>query len=179
LTRADSAAIEALYRELEDSAAAVVREAAPDGAIRFERIADMSYHGQGHQLRIVLADRFDPSDAERRFMAAYRDAYGYAYDDMEAQIVTLRVIASVSGDLAPVATAIEDRPAAPGRVRKAFDPVSASFVDHAVLAMDRLAPGQQIAGPAIVEDRGSTVRIGQGARARFRPEGWLHIEMPA
>jgi N-methylhydantoinase A len=181
LTRLESAdpdRIEALFGELEASAAAVVRQAAPDGAIRFERIADMSYHGQGHELRIVLArDHFDPEDAAQRFMAAYRDAYGYAYDDMEAQIVTVRVIASVTGELAPVATPAAACPPDPGRVREAYDPATSTFVDHDVFTMERLAPGQAIAGPAIIEDRGSTVRIGQGALASFRPEGWLQIEI--
>ncbi len=110
-------------------------------------------------------------------MAAYREAYGYAYDDMEAQIVTVRVIASVTGELAPVATPAAACPPDPGRVRKAYDPATSTFVDHGVFTMERLAPGQAIAGPAIIEERGSTVRIGQGASARLRPEGWLQIEI--
>jgi N-methylhydantoinase A/oxoprolinase/acetone carboxylase beta subunit len=183
LTRLESAepdAIEALFTELAADAATVVRQAAPEGAIVFERIADMSYHGQGHQLRIVLdPERFELDDAARRFEDAYRAAYGYAYDDMEAQIVTVRVIASVTGDLAPVATPAPACAPDRGRVRQAYDPASEAFVPHTVVAMDRLAPEQEIAGPAIIEERGSTVRIGQGAVASFRPEGWLRIEIGA
>jgi N-methylhydantoinase A/oxoprolinase/acetone carboxylase beta subunit len=180
LEQAEDDAIEALFGELEASAAAVVREAAPEGAIAFERIADMSYHGQGHQLRIVLDPaRFAVDDAAGRFKAVYQAAYGYAYDDMEAQIVTVRVIASVVGDLAPVATpAAADEPDR-GHTRSAYDPAAAAFVDHAVFAMASLAAEQAIEGPAIIEDRGSTVRIGSGAKASLRPEGWLHIQIEA
>jgi N-methylhydantoinase A/oxoprolinase/acetone carboxylase beta subunit len=96
---------------------------------------------------------------------------------MEAQIVTVRVIASVTGELAPVATPAAACPPDPGRMRKAFDPASSAFVDHGVFAMERLGPGQTITGPAIIEERGSTVRIGLGATASFRPEGWLQIEI--
>ena len=181
LTRLDQAnpsTIETLFTDLEVTAAAVVREAAPEGVIAFERIADMSYQGQGHQLRVVLDNEtFAIGDATRRFKDAYRAAYGYAYDDMEAQIVTVRVVASVSGDLAPVAAPVAAGVAGRGRTRSAYDPITRAFADHDVFTLLDLVPEQRILGPAIIGDRGSTVRIGRGASASFRPEGWLRIEI--
>jgi hypothetical protein len=143
----------------------------PDTSVNLE-----AWDGAGRVNVLVMGLS---SDLARRFEDAYRAAYGYAYDDMEAQIVTVRVIASVTGDLAPVATPAPACAPDRGRVRQAYDPASEAFVPHTVVAMDRLAPEQEIAGPAIIEERGSTVRIGQGAVASFRPEGWLRIEIGA
>jgi N-methylhydantoinase A len=44
-----------------------------------------------------------------------------------------------------------------------------------VYAFDRLAPGQTIAGPAIVESATTTVLLRLGDLAAVTPQGWLDI----
>jgi N-methylhydantoinase A len=41
-----------------------------------------------------------------------------------------------------------------------------------------LAPGQSIAGPAIVESAMTTVLLRPGDQARTTPHGWLDIAVP-
>jgi N-methylhydantoinase A len=44
-------------------------------------------------------------------------------------------------------------------------------VDTAVYDRARLATGDEIAGPAVVEEEGSTLVIGPGATGRVTPDG--------
>ena len=47
-----------------------------------------------------------------------------------------------------------------------------------VYDFDALAPGQAIAGPAIVESAMTTVLLRPGDRATVTPHGWLDIAVP-
>ena len=44
-----------------------------------------------------------------------------------------------------------------------------------VFAFDSLAPGQEIAGPALVESATTTVLLQRGDTARVTPIGWLDL----
>lgn len=44
--------------------------------------------------------------------------------------------------------------------------------------LDRLAPGQSIAGPAIVESAMTTMLLREGDSARVDDKGWLDITVP-
>ena len=48
-----------------------------------------------------------------------------------------------------------------------------------VYRFDALAPGQTIAGPAIVESAMTTVLLRPGDRATVTPQGWLDIAVSA
>ncbi len=178
LDRADgpeSAAVDAVFAELTAEAEAAVKSAAGDTPITVELLADMAYHGQGHTLRVPLREGpFDPADAARRFAKGYADAYGYAYDDMVAQIVTLRVVATAETPAAPVA----EPPAPDGgarRERMAYDPADKAFVPHSVVSIPSLAAGERVDGPALIEADGTTIRIGRGAFATMSDAGYVRI----
>jgi N-methylhydantoinase A len=95
LASADPAQTGALYLELQAEAAAVVGQAAPGAPVAFARAADMCYAGQGHQIRVdVASGPFDRDDVSARFAREYRARYGYTYDDLEVELVTLRVTAT-------------------------------------------------------------------------------------
>ncbi len=49
------------------------------------------------------------------------------------------------------------------------------WTDVKVFEFDALAPGQAIAGPAIVESAMTTVLLRPGNRAAVTPHGWLDI----
>ncbi|MGI9417065.1 MAG: hydantoinase/oxoprolinase family protein [Geminicoccaceae bacterium] len=161
------------FAALEVEAKQVVGQAAGEAAIGIERILDMAYAGQGHQLRVSI-DSLDPDALARAFADAYRRAYGYAYDDLESQIVTFRAIATADGP-----TASTGRPAggftSAKRLRQAYCPIAGGMIDHQVLAFD--AVNGTMRGPLLLEQAGSTVRVGAGATARMDPRGWLEVEL--
>jgi N-methylhydantoinase A len=180
LAQANPIRLAALFAELEAEAAAVVREAAPAAPVRFARAADVCYHGQGHQIRVTLA----PGDAglaspaiAERFLSEYRARYGYTYEDLEIELVTLRVTAS-----AERATPEPSAPAPEGAAREAlkgerpaWSPRGRRFVPHRVYAMERLAAGASLAGPAILEEDASTLIVGDGATAVVDGRGWVMV----
>jgi N-methylhydantoinase A len=182
LAQADPARLAALFTELESEAATVVSEAAPATPIRFARAADVCYHGQGHQIRVTLAPGdtgLAPAAIAERFLAEYKARYGYTYEDLEIELVTLRVTASAERATpeptvaAPAGAASE---ALKGE-RPAWSPRARRFVAHRVYAMDRLAPGTSLTGPAILEEDASTLIVGDGATAVVDGRGWVMVTL--
>jgi N-methylhydantoinase A len=185
LAAVDLARLEGLYRDLEAEAAVVVQQATPGASLRFARAADMCYAGQGHQIRVGLS-RPDGGGLERgeiadRFAREYRERYGYAYDDLEVQVVTLRVTATAEGRGASVAAS---SPGFPGKARgalkgerPAYAPRAGGFFPHRLYAMAALGMGALVTGPAIVEEEASTLIIGPGASGVVDPRGWILVTL--
>ena len=182
LAHADTARLAALFAELEAEAAAVVRHAAPAAGVRFARAADVCYHGQGHQIRVTLAAGdagLAPAAIAGRFLAEYKTRYGYTYEDLEIELVTLRVTAAAERTAPePSAPAPEGaaREALKGE-RPAWSPRGRRFVPHRVYAMGRLDPGASLAGPAILEEDASTLIVGEGATAVVDGRGWVTVTL--
>jgi N-methylhydantoinase A len=73
----------------------------------------------------------------------------------------------------PAEPQIAIRPAARPRRRQAI--YGEHSTDAAVYALDAMAPGQEIAGPALIETETTTVLVGAGDRATVTPTGWIDI----
>jgi N-methylhydantoinase A len=175
-TAIDLDAITAVYATLEVRAAdALDREGFDPSAHRFVRTADLRYDGQAFEVRVAVPA--GPIDAalQRTVVAAFHDEherlYGYAYRDRAdrhpVEWVNLRVsgvgpirrprlerLAAGDGDIARAHT---------GTRRVTFD---GEPVDTAILAREHLLADDEIAGPAIVEEFGSTVPVHPGFTAR-------------
>jgi N-methylhydantoinase A len=181
LAEADPAQLSTLFAELEREAASVVSDAAPGAPLSFARAADICYAGQGHQIRVALA----PGEAglareamATRFLAEYRARYGYTYADLEIELVTLRVTATAERSL------VDPAPAGMGPAgdaqksdRPAWSPRSRRFISYRVYAMERLAAGATLAGPAIVEENASTLVVGEGATAAVDARGFIMVTL--
>ena len=61
--------------------------------------------------------------------------------------------------------------------RKAYSGISRDFVPYTVYDRYKLFPGATLSGPAIVEERESTVIIGEDARATVDEYGFLWIDL--
>lgn len=166
-------ALEDTFAELAEEAEAVVSQAAPGARIHCKHIAEMRYVGQGHQLRVPLDD-LNPQAIAVTFADTYRAAYGYAYDDLEPEIVTLRLAAESDQPTASV-TFGSPGTEAPATMRHAWDPVTGAMVAHQALPF--VAVTDVIEGPALLSQPGATVLIGTGAKAERRPGGWLEISL--
>jgi len=160
--------IESLYREMEEQgrraiAASTVR---PDSIVTF-RSADMRYVGQEHAVTVdlpqALFDRADREGIKKAFDAEHLQRYGTSAPQQPSDLVSLRV--TVLGAMAKPprqrqAMAGETPAAGALRNRK---PVcfsaAAGFVDTPVYARTELAPGNRIAGPALIEEHASTTTV--------------------
>lgn len=165
--------LQAILDDLLAQARSVVAAAAPDAPQGASLFADLRYFGQGHQLRVPLDD-LSHGAITTAFRAAYLQSYGYAYDDMEVELVTLRaeVHASSTGPtFRPLAGSGAVRP-----TRLAWDPIARAMVPHQVVAFATMEG--QITGPALINQPGATIHVSQGATATRNPAGWLDISLP-
>ena len=106
----------------------------------------------------------------RAFDDLYTSLYGRVQPELAIDVVNWRVIAEGPRPEIELPTA-SGAARADGSVvkgqRAAYMPEAGAFVDTVVYDRYALVDGQRFEGPAIVEERESTVVIGSGARARI------------
>jgi len=140
--------------------------------ITFNRTADMRYIGQGHEVSVVLPDGVLAAADLPRISAAFEKAYAALYGrkgpDVPLQVVNWRVVAS--GPRPQMNLKFAHDGGASKDVRKgsrqAYFPELGGYVKTEIYDRYALQPGMSFAGPAIVEERESTLIVGAGARAQ-------------
>jgi len=141
-------------------------------AIGYQRTADMRYVGQGHEVSVTLPDGVlsaaHSAQISAAFAATYRGLYSREGPDVPLEVINWRVVASGPR---PETTfnLVRDssrRTEIRKEFRRAYFPERESYVETPVYDRYTLKPGMQFAGPAIVEERESTLIVGAGGRAR-------------
>jgi N-methylhydantoinase A len=141
-------------------------------AISYQRTADMRYVGQGHEVSVMLPDGAlgleHLTPIANAFEETYRALYGRKGPDVPLEVINWRVVASgprpamnfkLSRD---TANHTDTRKAS----RSAYFPEHGRYVDTAVYNRYALTPEMKFDGPAIVEERESTLIVGVGGHAR-------------
>jgi N-methylhydantoinase A len=154
----------------------------PRDAITICRAVDMRYQGQGYEIEVPVGD--GPSDTlvadlPRRFASLYREIFSLSHIDEPLEVVNWKVEAigprpALGGDMHLVA---RDGNRTARGTRRAYFPEAGGFVDCPVYDRYTLAPGQEIVGPALIEEDESTCAIGVGDRARLDTHGNLVTEL--
>jgi N-methylhydantoinase A len=146
--------------------------------VRVQRSAEMRYGEQIFEITVPLDgidwDAADPlPQIVERFHDRHEELYTYALREQDAVLVNAR--ASVIGVLPGVPDEprlAERAPSTPNGERRVW---LRAWATVPVFEFDGLAPGQTIAGPAIVESAMTTVLLRPGNRATVTPHGWLDI----
>jgi N-methylhydantoinase A len=146
--------------------------------VTLHRSADMRYGEQVFEIPVALDDVDWDSDAlatvlADRFHAAHQRLYTYALRDQEAVLVNARL--SVIGRLPPVDGAISETPAVDVGPKAQRMVYLGGWIQVPVFDFVKLAAGQRIAGPAVIESDTTTVLLRAGDQARFDPRGWLSV----
>jgi N-methylhydantoinase A len=181
---ADFAKLEALFRELESEGEKTLRKAGAEGPVAFTRSVEARFVGQGSETSLAVPQgdfaAVDPAQLRRRFDETYERLYGRTYPESPVEFVNFCVRASL-----PVKLLSLPRISVKGRAadalkgeRSAYCGVAREFVTHAVYDRYRLPPGAEVEGPAVLEERESTVLVGAGGRARADEYGFLWITLP-
>jgi len=189
LDRGDPAALESAFRALEDEARAVMADTGLKlETARFQRLADGRFLGQGFDLVVALPDGpYDGRDtgATRRaltaaFESAYREKFSLTPPDVPVEFINIRVAvrAPVAGADVAVQSDARGGGGAVKGTRRAYFPERRGFEETTVYDRARLAPGDEIAGPAVVEEDGSTLVIGPGGTAKVAATGNLIVTLP-
>jgi len=186
----DHAAVQKTFDELTEKAATALDAEGFDRADhRYARTVDLRYFGQAFEVRVAAPEgAVDPAYAAAvadAFHAEHRRLYGYDFrDDPRQQVewVNLRVT-GVGPITRPELREIEPAGRGDGdvvvRARRSTRPVcfdpDAGYVDTDVYWRADLLAGDTVAGPAIVEEFGSTVPVHPGFTVRVDSFGNLVI----
>lgn len=175
----DWPAIQRLLAEMEAEGIALLeRSGVATGTVSLERAADMRLAGQAHEITVELGSApLRPGD-EARLVAAFETTYsglfGRVPPDVALEVVSWRVrLAGPTPELplpaieaGSSAQQAADAAASMKGERRAYFPELGGYRPTPVYDRYRLRPGMALAGPAIVEERESTVVIGPAGEAR-------------
>ncbi|MFC5750480.1 hydantoinase/oxoprolinase family protein [Actinomadura rugatobispora] len=185
-TELDPGVLADAFAALESEAAAALdREGFPPGRRRFARTADLRYYGQAFEVRVAVPDGPAGSagfraEVVRRFHDAHEALYGYCYRDDPGRHPVEWVNYRVSG-IGPIERPrLRERPPGdkdPSRALASSRPVhfGEGWTDTPVYERARLAPGDVVEGPAIIQEFGSTLPLHPGFRAEMDPYGNLTV----
>ncbi len=184
LDNADFEALEGLFADLERDGAAVLQSAGKAEAVTFQRTLSMRFVGQGSETDLPIERKpffhFSKKEIRALFDAAYRKLYGRTYPETPVEFVTFKVRARIpqvpfkipkrKAEQTDLASCIKG-------VRDAFSVNRRAFMPFTVYDRLRLFPGASFKGPAIVEEKESTIIIGEDARATVDDYGFVWIDL--
>ncbi|MBI3092500.1 MAG: hydantoinase/oxoprolinase family protein [Candidatus Tectomicrobia bacterium] len=182
----DLEAINALYEEMERQGTELLLQAGvPRREVRCLRTCDMRYRGQGFEVPVPIPAgvlrQVSRADIRRNFDATYEKLYHRLNPDADVEGVSWRVL--VTGPdpriARPVAEeAVGDAAQAIKGERLVFFEENGGHAPCRVYDRYKLGPGLSFRGPAVVEERESTVVIGPGAAARVDENLNLILDLP-
>jgi N-methylhydantoinase A len=181
LDAADPSELEKTFAEMEEAALAeLLQEQFPRERLTTLRSAGMRYRGQSYEVSVpVLGLQSDADIAvlAKRFHEAHRRRYGHMAASEAVEIVNFQVTA-VGQIPKPrfdkIVAPDNVHPPAPHEIRTAYFS-AAGAIEAPVIRRSTLQPGATLAGPAIIEEKTSTVVLYPGQRARI--DGYLNIEI--
>jgi len=184
LGNADPVEIEKIFRELETEATKILKKEAAEKEIKFERSLDMRFVGQGAETNLPLSERdftkMKKEEVRRLFDGVYEKLYGRTYPDSEVEFINFKVRASLPERLLqlpkPEKKTMSLDDAVKGR-RPAYSPKARDFIPYLVFDRYKLFPAATFLGPAIIEEKESTVVVGEDAMVSVDDYGFLWIDI--
>ena len=184
LNDASFADIEGIFKGLESDASKILQKEASGDMIRFERSLDMRFVGQGSEMNIPVPggdfSKVTPGEVRKFFDDAYERLYGRTYPDSEVEFINFKVRASlpekllqlpkVDGKGRTLEKAVKGQ-------RLAYSPISKDFIPFTVYDRYNLFPSAQFPGPAIIEEKESTLIVGEGSHVSVDDYGFLWIDL--
>ena len=184
LDTADLKEIEHLFQELEKEGAAILQQSGKEESIIFERTLMMRFVGQGAETDLEIEskpfDQWDKSEIRGFFDDAYKKLYGRTYPETPVEFVTFKVRASLPARefrIPPIRQSEGNLADCIKGERKAFSLVRKEYIPYTVYDRFKLFPGAKIPGPAIIEERESTIIVGEDASASVDEFGFVWINL--
>jgi N-methylhydantoinase A len=179
-SRLDPRQVGKTFREMEAEGRRRLADASFFGPVSVRPSADMRYGEQVFEVAVPLdgVDLEAPDLLQQladAFHARHEELYTYSLRDQDAVLVNARI--AVIGELPGLPqepTVRAQEPAKPTQVRRIY---LGGWVEAPVYAFDALAPGQALAGPALIESATTSVLLRRGDRAHTKNFGWLDIDV--
>ena len=165
--------LEAIYGEMEkEGRAAIADSAVKPSEIKISRAADMRYVGQEHAVTVDLDDALfknkDRQGIKNQFDEVHAVRYGTSAPREPADMVSLRL--TVTGLMQkPSPRSVQEGSKQPEkdavlRTKQVYFREAERFVPTPVYARTLLRHGNEIEGPALIEEHASTTVIAPGDR---------------
>ena len=185
LSKAAFAEIEHIFGELEVEAAKILEKEAAHETIRYERSLDMRFVGQGAEVNVPLPPgdftKLTKDTVRRYFDEVYEKLYGRTYPDSEAEFINFKVRATLPERLLQLPKLERGKgrtlDAAIKGERLAYSPMARDFIPYTVYDRYKLFPDARFPGPAIIEERESTLIVGEDAYASTDEFGFLWVDL--
>jgi N-methylhydantoinase A len=144
----------------------------------------MRFVGQGAETDLVIDPKpftqWTRQEIRDRFDAEYKRLYGRTYPETPVEFVTFKVrttlptppfvMPALTSDTARLSDCIKG-------TRKAFSVLQKAYIDFTVYDRSKLFAGANFTGPAIVEERESTIVMGEDAAATVDDKGFVWIRI--
>ena len=152
-------------------------------AVSIQRVTDMRYAGQGHEISIQMPDgKLGPDsikEIQKRFIEEYELRYSKSIPAISMETVTWRVI--VSGSTPEVTPKLEKESETESASKSSrpvyFPELGVRPVDCKVYDRYALKAGDSFDGPAIIEEMESTSVIGPNTKIRIDDFGNIIIDI--
>jgi N-methylhydantoinase A len=177
----DFSRINLLLNEMQEEAAAIVTAGALGAKLQAHRVVEMRYLGQGHEISVPLpAGKLRAADAKKlraQYEARYERQFGLRIADVPVEFLTWSVnISTKEKDLKVKGGKTRKAKAIPESKRKVFDPSSGKLESIPSFRRQDLAPGVQLAGPALIAEPQTTTLVPRGWRCGVAAAGHLLLE---
>ncbi len=164
LDRIDIAQINALFDEMAAESDSVVRAGAPDRELMHKRSAFMRYHGQGHEIEVVLPDRNLTTDDIPQLVTDFEEEYSRQFSravpGMTIEILNWAIKTStISKTSPPTPKRVASQKVGSKVTRSICCEVTGSTVKAAVLERATLQAGDTMYGPALIIEPQTTTYV--------------------
>lgn len=184
LDEADFHEIEKIFNEMEREGAKTLQKTGETKNIQFERSLDMRFVGQGAETNVFVSKRnftqVKREEVRRQFDEVYENLYGRTYPDSPVEFINFKVRASLPERLLQLSKLEKKRDSLRNAIkgqRPAYSGIAKDFIPYTVYDRYKLFPGAQFKGPAVIEERESTVIVGEDASVSVDDHGFLWIDL--
>ncbi|MBA2441840.1 MAG: hydantoinase/oxoprolinase family protein [Rubrobacter sp.] len=167
LAGVDTRKLEKAYRKLEDRAAGHL-----DAPV-YDRRADLRYRGQSFEIPVNANGLSSPKELASRFHDAHERRYGYRMEGETAELVNLRLVATVAVERPELREAPAESSERTERREANF---GGEWREVPVLDRAGMGAGSRVEGPAVVEFAGSTCVVRPGWRGEVDEVGTLVLK---
>jgi N-methylhydantoinase A len=180
----DVAAVNTLLGDIAAEATEVVAQASFGASITQTRTAYMRYVGQGHEIPVPLPARPLDEDDVAQVRAAYDAEYTRFYDrpvpGSDVEIMSYAVLVATvpeddPGTLLAGSASVFSPVATPARTQLVRNTTTGEVSPWPVYDRPTLAPGVQIAGPAIIAENETSTLVTHGWNATVNSLGYIEL----
>jgi N-methylhydantoinase A/oxoprolinase/acetone carboxylase beta subunit len=177
--------IENIFKGLEADAGKILKKEAADETIRYERSLDMRFVGQGSEVNVPVPagdfTKLKRANVRRLFDDVYEKLYGRTYPESEVEFINFKMRASLPERLLQLPKLDRKKgqslDAATKGQRQAYSPITREFIPYTVYDRYKLFPKARFKGPAIIEEKESTLIVGEDGHVSIDEFGFLWIDL--